>query len=367
MNMIINLFGKFVTIIDVKTRKVIGVIENDVGLIRHILKTLREYEISSNNNGYLQFLNKNGETYLHRIIIEYYSKFDSRLLNILKDTEHHQVNHKNKMKWDNRLENLEIVTIKGNQLHKNNKDYKKEIVFSTEDLIKIKENLERDKQHEADKKYLEKVSKRNKENILNGGIYWNCKNGLYDNLYIRFSNTTKNTTKILSNTTISNMLNTFSYIIFRCQENTFFTNSNITYMVYEYNNYRTINILKNNMKLIFKYYNQNKYFRYILNKNHLLNDKYISKYKQEKITFDEYTNYNIIYYLFYYLLRSNRVPKSFTNNQLFTILSLNSLILTPRKYKYFRVLYILQLLNRRPTYYYNESNIPLDKKYKPRI
>ena len=123
MNMIINLFGKFVTIIDVKTRKVIGVIENDVGLIRHILKTLREYEISSNNNGYLQFLNKNGETYLHRIIIEYYSKFDSRLLNILKDTEHHQVNHKNKMKWDNRLENLEIVTIKGNQLHKNNKDY----------------------------------------------------------------------------------------------------------------------------------------------------------------------------------------------------------------------------------------------------
>ena len=241
MNMIVNLYGKFITIIEIKTRKVIGIIENDLGLIRYILKILREYEISYNNNGYLQFQNKEGETYLHRIIIEYYSKFDSRLLKILKDTQYYQVNHKNKMKWDNRLENLEIVTIKGNQLHKNNKEYEEEIVFSTKDLIKIKENLERDKQHEADKKYLEKVSKRNKENILNGGIYWNCKNGLYDNLYIRFSNTTKNATKTLSNTTIYNMLKDFTYIIFGYQENESITkdfisatlNQNITDVILE--------------------------------------------------------------------------------------------------------------------------------------
>lgn len=77
--MILNLAGKAVGILDVGKGKIIGIIENDLGLIRYILKIFREFELSSNND-YLQFENKEGETYLHRVILEYYSHFDTKLL-----------------------------------------------------------------------------------------------------------------------------------------------------------------------------------------------------------------------------------------------------------------------------------------------
>lgn len=343
MNMIINLFGKFVTIVDIKTRKVIGIIENDVGLIRYILKIFREYEISSNNNGYLQFQNKEGETYLHRIVIEYYSKFDTNLLNILKDTKHHQVNHKNKMKWDNRLENLEIVTIKGNQLHKNNKEYKKEIVFETQDLIKIKEKLKEDKQYEADKKYLEKVSKRNKDYLSEKHIYSDSRKYLYNHLYIRFNNVTVTNKKILSNTTISNMLDNFTYIIFMDVENTFFNKLNMKILNEYYDKFRYKNILLNNLKLIEKYYHKNKYFKSICNKYHLFNDELNLKSKKEENIILKYFNNNILIDLL-----NERLLKSFKDNQLYCIIPLNYYLIVYGKYKFFRALYILQLLNRRP-------------------
>ena len=36
---------------------------------------------------------------------------------------HLEINHRNGRKWDNRLENLELVTKSGNLLHRNGKDY----------------------------------------------------------------------------------------------------------------------------------------------------------------------------------------------------------------------------------------------------
>ena len=46
MNMILNLAGKAVVILDVGKGKIDGIIENDLGLIRYILKIFREFELS---------------------------------------------------------------------------------------------------------------------------------------------------------------------------------------------------------------------------------------------------------------------------------------------------------------------------------
>ena len=93
MNMILNLAGKAVVILDVGKGKIDGIIENDLGLIRYILKIFREFELSSNND-YLQFENKIGETYIHRVILEYYSQFNTKLFTILSDSSSYEVNHK---------------------------------------------------------------------------------------------------------------------------------------------------------------------------------------------------------------------------------------------------------------------------------
>ena len=355
MNIVINLWGKFVTIVDVKARKVVALIENDVGIIRYILKILREYEIS-NNNGYLQFENKEGETYLHRIVLEYYSQFDDKLFTILNNLEY-EVNHKNKNKWDNTLSNLEFVTRTNNERHKRGLEY--QTVMTTEEILQIKNKLKEEKQYQADKKYLEKVSHKNLEYLSNG----NYKKDLFDNLYIRFSNKTIQQPQTPQNITLSNTLTIFTNIIFENTKNTFFIPSKTYSIKYYYDRYKSINLLNNNLQLIFKYYGQDKYFREVCKKYKILDHKYIKKYKQEKITFEEYIGHNIIIDLFYYLL-PNRVDKTFSQNQLSTIIALNSLILTYKRYNPFKVLYLLQLLNRRTVHYYNDLNIPLNKKLK---
>ena len=81
MEFIVNLAGKIIALYDVEQKKVVALIENDYGLIRHILKILRSYELSTTKDGYLLFENKIGEVYLHRIIMEYYSRFNNKLFN----------------------------------------------------------------------------------------------------------------------------------------------------------------------------------------------------------------------------------------------------------------------------------------------
>ena len=72
MTFIVNLIGKFMVLMDTRIiknkkgnkinfyNKAVALIEYDYGLVRYILKILREFEISINENGYLQFPNKNG-------------------------------------------------------------------------------------------------------------------------------------------------------------------------------------------------------------------------------------------------------------------------------------------------------------------
>ena len=340
MNIILNLAGKAVVILDVGKGKIIGVIENDLGLIRYILKIFREFELSI-NNGYLQFENKEGETYLHRIILEYYSQFNIKLFTILSNSGVYEVNHKNKKRWDNRLENLELVTKVENQKHKVDLDYEDEIVMSTEELIQIKENLQQEKQCNADKKYLEKVNHNNLEYLNSNYDYINLKKEFFDNLYIRFSNTTLLQYNIPSNTIYINNLSRLNNSIEYILKNTFSIKS--TYIITNYKIYRCKNILQNNLNLLLKYYRINKYFREICNKYKLINTE---------IDFNDtkYLEHNILIDLFYFLL-PNPLPINFNKNQLYISTSVKDITLTYKKYNCFKVLYFLRLLERKRVYY----------------
>jgi len=99
MNMLVNIDDKHVLIIYVKenkwkrtrTTQILGIVDFDEGLIKYLLKIFSMYELSK-DNGYLKFENKDGEVYI--------------ILN-----SGYEVNHKSFNKWDNRLENLEMIPL----------------------------------------------------------------------------------------------------------------------------------------------------------------------------------------------------------------------------------------------------------------
>lgn len=340
MNFIINLVGKYIVLYSMRLKQAVGIIENDLGLIRYILKILRRYEVST-ENGYLKFENRRGEVYLHRIIMEYYAQFNDKLFTILNNTEMYQVNHKNKLKWDNRLENLELVTLKGNQRHRRGLKYEDEIVMTSEEILNIKNDLMKKKQYKSDKKYLEKVSARNLKILSEKDIYWGCDRSVFDNSYIRFNNNFTTTYKIPSTTIDINTLMYLNNIIFMCIKNTFFTTNNIESLCVNYNMYRYKNIIINNLKLLSKYYTKSNIFRELCHKHKLLDSKYINS--SDSI---EYLNHNILLDIFLYLLPSP-LPITFYKNQLFTSTSLQHVILSRGKYNSFKVLYYTELLKRQ--------------------
>lgn len=161
MNMIVNLFGRQVAIVELKlnktksevdfhnqnpyeydysvSRQAIAEVPNDYGLIRYLMKIFREYELSD-ENGYLKFENRSGEVYLHRVIMEYYSQSDTKLYTVLTNPDY-EINHKNKMKWDNRIENLEFVTHQNNIKHSKGLEY--EIIMTSQEIIQIKDKRKR--------------------------------------------------------------------------------------------------------------------------------------------------------------------------------------------------------------------------------
>lgn len=362
MNFIINLIGKFIVLFDMKKEGAVGLIENDFGLIKYFLKILRRYIVSADKNGYLKFENKRGEVYVHRIVIEYYAQFDDKLSTILNNTSKYEVNHKNKKKWDNRLENLEIVTKSGNQKHSRGKRYDDEIVMSSEEIIEIKNRLMKEKQYHANKKYLEKVSATNKEILGKESIHCFSDSRLYDNAYIKFSNKTNHTIKITPNTIYINNLSYLNHIIFISLKNTFYTTNFTTSIINDininYDIYRCRNICTNNIKLLLKYYNKSSTFKKICNKYKLINnivEPNKPKKHNKRLNYDDYynikkLNYNILMDLYIYLI-PGPLLYTFHKNELFISVSLEDIIYTYKKYNSFKVLYYVELLKRQEVEY----------------
>lgn len=362
MNFIINLVGKFIILFDMKDKGAVGLIENDFGLIKYFLKILRRYTVTVDKSGYLKFENKKGEVYVHRIVMEYYAQFDDKLFTILNNTGEYEINHKNKMKWDNRLENLEFVTKSGNQKHRMGKRYDDEIAMSSLEIVEIKNRLMKQKQYQADKKYLEKVSATNKEILNSKSMHWYNDSRLYNNAYIKFNNKTKHIVQISSNIIYINILSYFNNIIFIYLKNTFYTTNYTKSIIQDininYDIYRCRNICKNNIKLLLKYYNKSSIFRKLCNKYKLINHA-VKPNKPKKdnknINYDDYynikkINYNILMDLYCNLI-SGPLLYTFYKNELFISVSLEHIIFTYGKYNSFKVLYYTELLKRQQVYF----------------
>lgn len=325
MNMLVNVDDKNVLITYVREDKrkkeiikqIVGVIDFDEGLIKYLLKIFEMYELSK-DNGYLKFENKDGEVYLHRIIMEYYSRYNTKLYTILNSG--YEVNHKNFNKWDNRLENLEMVTRRGNERHKNSLRYEDEIVMTSEEIINIQNERKKKRQHFKDKKDLEKINFINLK-LLDEGRYYNC--FIYRNLYMRFNNV--NNEQLLIPTKRSS-INVLIKIMNKSMID--FINAHcIPYLSEIYDVYRARTIIQNNIQLLNKYYNKTQYFKYML-------DKF---YIKEHIDW------------IYQFLEDKPLPNNFYTfykNELCFIFSVNSIFIEWGKYKHFKLMYYTGLFKR---------------------
>ena len=333
-----------------KKENVLGLIENDYGLIRYILKIIEEYTFSFNECCYVQIENKkNGQTLLHRIILEYYSQFDDKLFTILNN-EHYEVNHKNKKVWDNRLENLEIVTHLGNMLHKEEKEYSSEIVMTTEELLKIREERKMTDEYRKDKVYLDRIGKENDDILLNNSSYLK----FFFRPYLRFKNIFFNLTE--TNLTITDTTNRedldialFSYekshILYKYIEKELNNSTNIKKELTKFrrriekrhNNYLVNKIIEDNLNLFYRY--NYKELLEVYKKYHIYNPLY-------NVLNDEYFGKNLLIDLFNYIKREV-VKCTIYKNELLIAIPIKYVMYGYKKHDTFRVLYYLELMERK--------------------
>ena len=142
---------------DKKPREInVGIIDVDFSLIRYLGQATEINDININNCGYVIIKRDNDTTTtLGRFILEYYSKYDDRLKEILKNKEY-EINHINSDKLDNRIQNLEIVTHQDNIKHSKGLNY--DIIYKSEDLKLLQEMNKNEKKQEIDKQYLNRIS-----------------------------------------------------------------------------------------------------------------------------------------------------------------------------------------------------------------
>lgn len=348
MNFIIEILKQLVALVDIEKKKVLAIVDNDFGLMRYILTITKEYIFDTNKSGYVQVPNRqSGEILLHRIILEYYAQFDVKLFTVLNN-ENYEVNHKNKLVWDNRLENLEIVTPTGNKLHEYNMNYSQDIIITTDELLKIQNEIKATDKYRKDKVYLERARRKNEQILKNKSGY----SDLFRNMYLRFSNgivceadIAHNLTNTINREELEHILFYYkkSHIFYKYIENELINNSSssniakyinnlISNIVSEYKIFYVTNVLNNNIKLLFeqikrknllKVYNKYKIYNSDLEQTHNLLPTLFLDIKREIAQFTIYKNEILLAY---------------------KVCNLSGY----KKYDTFRVIYLLGLLKRLP-------------------
>ena len=376
MNLIIDILKEFVILADIEIRKILAMVDKDFGLIRYITKITREYIFDINKSGYVQVPNRQeGQTLLHRIILEYYSQFDVKLFTVLNN-ENYEVNHKNKLVWDNRLENLEILTQKGNLLHEHNKDYSTEIVMTTEELVKIREERKTTDEYKLQELHFDKVSRRNDVILRDNKNYLD----LFECLYFKFNSitfySTKNThtsTDTIDREYLEHKIfsSSTSNLFYKYIEKDLINKQNapnislyiskyihifICNIIDEYRRYYLINIINNNIDLLNKHLNKSNLEIY--EKFNICNFNY-TKYNCE---IEEYLNHNILQNFFTVLITS--LPFTINKNNILVAVSIKDLFSAYGKYNTFRLLYDLGLLRKVKNTSKSNNNFSFNSFYK---
>lgn len=310
----------------------VGIIDIDYSLIRYLCKQLDLKEININNSGYPTIKRKNNTvTTLSRFILEYYAKYDSELKNILENKEY-EVNHINKNKLDNRLQNLEIVTHTNNIRHSIGLNY--EIVYTSEKLKLLQENNKKEKQQKIDEQYLKRID---------GLFYKAMKTGIVEDKLLkctycclRFRN---NKNKINNNTSNSTEINKkIDLKRYRLMTN-FYTKA-LENLVQKNKEYVYKKIVNKNINLINRYIYRYPYIKKVLKKYRLLDKEF-----KEELNFEHSNSRNLLLDFYKDIYDSNKYI--IRDGDILITVTLKYFFNVNGKYKAFIVLYLLGLLQRR--------------------
>ena len=315
----------------------VGIIDVDFSLIRYLGQATEIKDIDINNCGYVIIKRKdNTTTTLGRFILEYYSKYDNKLKEILKDKEY-EINHINSDKLDNRIENLEIVTHQDNIRHSKGLNY--DIIYKSEDLKLLQEMNKNKKKQEIDKQYLNRIS----------GIFFKLYNSYMENkeckldikilkcCYLKFKNNkTKSNTKEQEIRESKDLTILKQYKLMSCFHTTFI--KEILQKKKQYI-YKKI-VLDNNIILLNRYIE-----RYPTLKNIFKKYKIMDKEFKEQLKFDKSNSRNILIDFFTDIYKFNWYVVE--NGNILLTVNIRNFINVKGKYKAFLTLYLLGLLKRQ--------------------
>ena len=315
----------------------VGIIDVDFSLIRYLGQAAEINDININNCGYVIIKRKdNTTTTLGRFILEYYSKYDNRLKQILENKEY-EINHINRDKLDNRIENLEIVTHQDNIKHSKGLNY--DIIYKSEDLKLLQEMNKKEKKQEIDKQYLNRISglffklynlyMENKECKLDIKILKCC--------YLKFKNNkTKSNIKEQEIRESKELTTLKQYKLMSCFHTTFIK---IILQKKKQYIYKKV-VLDNNITLLNKYIE-----RYPTLKNIFKKYKIMDKEFKEQLKFDKSNSRNILIDFFTDIYKFNWYVVE--NGNILLTVNIKNFINVKGKYKAFLTLYLLGLLKRQ--------------------
>ncbi len=314
----------------------VGIIDVDFSLIRYLGQATEIKDIDINNCGYVIIKRKdNTTTTLGRFILEYYSKYDNRLKEILENTEY-EINHINSDKLDNRIENLEIVTHQDNIKHSKGLNY--DIIYKSEDLKLLQEMNKNEKKQEIDKQYLNRIS----------GLFFKLYNSYMEKkeckldikilkcCYLKFKNNkTKSNTKEQEIRESKDLTTLKQYKLM-----SYFHTNFIKEILQKKKQYIYKKVVGNNITLLNKYIE-----RYPILKNIFKKYKIMDKEFKEQLKFDKSNSRNIlidfltdIYKFNWYVIE---------NGHILLTVNIRNFINVKGKYKAFLTLYLLGLLKRQ--------------------
>lgn len=322
---------------DKKPREInVGIIDVDFSLIRYLGQATEINDININNCGYVIIKRDNDTTTtLGRFILEYYSKYDDRLKEILKNKEY-EINHINKDKLDNRIENLEIVTHQDNIRHSKGLNY--DIIYKSEDLKLLQEMNKKEKKQEIDKQYLNRIS----------GLFFKLYNSYMENkeckldikilkcCYLKFKNNKTKSNIKEQNIRESKKLTTLKQYKLMSY---FYTNF-IKEILQKKKQYIYKKVVGNNIILLNKYIE-----RYPTLKNIFKKYKIMDKEFKEQLKFDKSNSRNILIDFFTDIYNFNWYV--IENGNILLTVNIRNFINVKGKYKAFLTLYLLGLLKRQ--------------------
>ena len=310
----------------------VGIIDIDYSLLRYLGKELIFKTIKINNSGYpIIKRGNNTVTTLGRFILEYYSKYDENLKEILNNSDY-EINHKNRNKLDNRIENLEIVIHSDNIKHCKGTNYN--VLYSTEKLKQLQKRNINQHKHSVDRKYL---------NRINGLFYKFMRTGTVDEkllkccyCYLGFKyikmiqpNNTPNSIEINK----KKDLNKYIFMTKLCTNALIYLEQKKKELIYK-------TIINNNIKLLNRYIVRYPYIEQVLKKYKLIDYNY-----KEKLNFEHSNSRNLLLDLYKDIYDSNKY--TIEDGDILTTVTLKYFFNVRGKYKSFLVLYLLGLLNRR--------------------